>query len=211
MNYFFLFYPFHSKQQNLTSPLYKPTTLVILEIPEKFNNSLSDHKFANCSVCQADLSIPDTEYLIEKAYRRFPDNHGEELIFEVAVCFSCAAKMRGELSKESLKNIQSFFEQKGMEQRMANPHASPSDLLHKCLLSGKDLQQMQEYQIYAHCKSGELAAPNSYYMLSDDMIEAIQELLSDHTREQLEKFSDDNIGMPPELRKLFSQGDLLVI
>lgn len=182
-----------------------------MHIPQKFNNSLSDKHFANCSVCQADLTLPETEYLIEKAYRRFPDNHGEELIFEVAVCFNCASKMRGELSKESLENIQAFFEQKGMEQRVANPNATPEDLLHKCLLSGKDFQQMKEYQVYAHCKSGELAAPNSYYMLSDDMIEAIQDLLSDHTRDQLQKFSDDNIGMPPELRKLFSQGDLLVI
>lgn len=164
-----------------------------------------------CSVCQADLSSPDTEYLIEKAYKRFPDNHGEELLFEVAVCFDCASTMRGELSKESLVNIQKYFQEKSVEQKLANPNPDPSILLDQCLLSGKNISEMNEYQIYAHCRGGELADPHSYYMLSDDTIEAIQELLSDHTRDQLRKFSDDNIGMPPELKKLFSNGDLLVI
>lgn len=181
-----------------------------MKIPEKFDNSLIEGKFIECSVCQADLSSPDTEYLIEKAYRRFPDNLGEELLFEVAVCFDCASRMRGELSKESLQNIQAYFQEKSMEQKLANPNPDPTILLDQCLLSGKNIHDTKEYQVYAHCRGGDLADPFSYYMLSDDTIEAIQELLSDHTREQLRKFSDDNTGMPPELKKLFSNGDLVV-
>ena len=182
-----------------------------MKIPEKFHNSLSEKNFIECSICKADLSHPNTEYLIEKAYKRFAGNLGEELLFEVAVCFDCASHMRGELSKESLANIQEFFAKKSMEQKLANATPDPSVLLDQCLLSGKDLDSMKEYQIYAHCRGGELADPHSYYMLSDDIIENIQELLSDHTRDQLQKFSDDNVGMPPELRKLFSRGDLVTL
>lgn len=182
-----------------------------MDIPSKFDNSILEKKFSNCSVCNADLTSPNAEYLIEKAYKRFPNNMGEELLFEIAVCFDCAGKMRGELSKESLENISAFFAKRSFDQKQANPDADPTLLLDQCLLSGKRMSEMQEYQIYAHCRGGQLADPYSYYMLCDDMIEEIQSLLSDHTREQLQKFSDDNIGMPPELKKLFSNGDLIIL
>lgn len=182
-----------------------------MDIPSKFDNSILEKKFSNCSVCNSDLTSFDQEYLIEKAYKRFPNNLGEELLFEIAVCFDCAGRMKGELSKESLENIGAFFQEKSFEQKQANPNADPSILLDQCLLSGKNLDDMQEYQVYAHCRGGQLADSHSYYMLSDEIIEQIQELLSDHTRDQLQKFSDDNIGMPPELKKLFSNGDLIIL
>ncbi|WP_417613133.1 hypothetical protein [Owenweeksia hongkongensis] len=182
-----------------------------LDIPSKFDNSILEKKFSNCSVCNGDLTSFDQEYLIEKAYKRFPDNLGEELLFEIAVCFDCAGRMKGELSKESLENISTFFQEKSFEQKQAYPNPDPSILLNQCLLSGKNLGDMQEYQVYAHCRGGQLADPHSYYMLSDEIIEEIQGLLSDHTRDQLQKFSDDNIGMPPELKKLFSNGDLIIL
>lgn len=56
-----------------------------LDIPSKFDNSILEKKFSNCSVCNADLTSTNAEYLIEKAYKRFPNNMGEELLFEIAV------------------------------------------------------------------------------------------------------------------------------
>ncbi len=182
-----------------------------MKIPAKFENSISEKNFSHCSVCGADLIANNKDYLIEKAYKRFANNLGEELLFEIAVCFDCAETMKGELSKESLESISAFFQKKSFEQKQANPNPDPSILLGQCLLSGKNLCDMQEYQVYAHCRGGQLADHHSYYMLSDEIIEEIQELLSDHTRDQLQKFSDDNLGIPPELKKLFSNGDLIIL
>lgn len=181
-----------------------------MKIPDKFNNSLEEKPFDHCKMCNKSLLEDNTEYLIEKAYRKFPDNNGEELLFEIAICMECAIKMRSELSKESIQNINRFFAEKTMERQQQIMEQGPSyDPLNECLLSGKKMDAIQQYQIYAHCRNGELMIDRGYYMLSDDIIEQIQNLLSKKTREELERFSDENLGVPPELKHLFGKGDLI--
>ena len=85
------------------------------------------------------------------------------------------------------------------------------DPLDECLLSGKHLQDMETYQVYAHCTGTQLSMNRGYYMLSDAVIEEIQELLSDKTRDELERFSDENLGVPPELKHLFNKPDFIPI
>ena len=184
-----------------------------MNIPEKFHNSLTDHPFEHCKMCKKELLESKSEYLIEKAYRRFKDDKGEELLFEVAICLECATNMRSTLSKESVSNIQSFFFRKAMERRatMADPAGFMGDPLRECLLNGKPLEDTEEYQIYAHCRGYQISIDGGYYMLSDEIIEKIQSLLSKETKDELQRFSDDNFGIPPELQKLFSKGDLIGI
>lgn len=162
-------------------------------------------------MCQKELIQSQSEYLIEKAYKRFPDTGAEELLFEIAICMECATNMRAQLSKESLSNIQQFFFRKGLERRQAlqDPEGFAEDPLRECLLSGKPVSNMKEYQVYAHCRGDEVARDGGYYMLSDEIIEEMQSLLSQQTRDELQRFSDENLGMPPELKKLFSRGDLI--
>ncbi len=184
-----------------------------MNIPKKFYNSLTEHPFEHCKMCEKELLESKSEYVIEKAIRRFKEAEGEELLFEVAICLDCAFSMQSNLSKESVSNIQSFFFKKAMERRrsMDDPEGFLEDPLRECLLNGKKVMEMEEYQIYAHCKGDEIAVPGGYYLLSDDIIEEIQLLLSKETKDELERFSDDNFGIPPELRKLFSRGDLITI
>lgn len=157
--------------------------------------------------------MSNSEYFIEKAYRRFVDNQGEELLFEVAICMDCAFSMRSTLSKESVSNIQNFFFKQAIKRRstMDDPEGFMENPLRECLLNGKSVDEMKEYQIYAHCRGQEISMDGGYYLLSDDIIEEIQSLLSKETRDELERFSDDNFGIPPELQKLFSRGDLITI
>lgn len=184
-----------------------------LKIPEKFHNSLSENPFEHCKMCERELLESNSDYVIEKAYRRFKDEKAEELLFEVAICMKCANSMRTKLSKESLSSIQNFFFQKSMERRQAMDEMEEllQDPLSQCLLNGKALEEMDEYQIYAHCSGYNISTGGGYYMLSDTMIEEIQSLLSKETRDELERFTDENLGLPPELKELFSRGDLISI
>ncbi len=164
-------------------------------------------------MCEKELLESKSEYVIEKAYRRFKDEKGEELLFEVAICLDCAFSMRSSLSKESVSNIQRFFFKKSMERRSALEDTDElmSNPLGQCLLNGKAIDDMEEYQIYAHCRGTEISMEGGYYLLSDEIIEEIQSLLSKETRDELQRFSDDNFGIPPELQKLFSRGDLITL
>lgn len=184
-----------------------------MKIPEKFHNSLTEKPFEYCKMCQKELLNSQSDYIIEKAYRKFKDNQGEELIFEIAICHDCSANMRASLSKESLSNIQNFFFRKSM-QRRAEIEKSDSfieDQLSECLLSGISIEHTEEYQIYAHCNGSQITADGGYFMLSDEIIEEIQSLLSKESKDELQRFADDNFGIPPELKKLFSRGDLVAI
>lgn len=149
------------------------------------------------------------DYVVEKAFRRFPDEMGEELLFEMAVCMDCAMDMRKQLSQESRQSVQSFFLEKVEERRQQNQSFSREELMNQCLLTGEPLNELQEYQIYAHCRGEHLSPMGGAYMLGGPVIEQIQDMLSKKTRDELQRFADENLGGPPELRKLFAGGDLV--
>ena len=75
-----------------------------IPLPKLFQPFLEDHPFERCIVCDCDLLQDNLHYLIEKAYK------GTEVIFEYALCVSCAMAMRAELSQESLQRMQDQFE-----------------------------------------------------------------------------------------------------
>ena len=182
-----------------------------MKIPGKFHNSLTENAFKECGICERDLREHNLAYLIEKAYRRFPDNGGEELLFEIAVCHDCARNMRTQLSRESRKAVNEFFYKEFMTRLQELRDADDEYLMSHCLLSGKPLGDMSEYQIYAHCQGDRMADHGAAYILSGEVIERIQELLSEETRDQLRKFSDDHLGTPPEIQKILDRSPILTI
>lgn len=119
--------------------------------------------------------------------------------------------MRTQLSKESRKAVNEFFYQEFMTRLQELRDADDKYLMEHCLLSGKPLNEMQEYQIYAHCQGNLMAERGSSYILSDEVIERIQDLLSEETRDQLRKFSDDHLGTPPELQQILDRSPILTI
>lgn len=182
-----------------------------MQIPDKFHNTLTEKAFADCGICGRDLREHNLAYLIEKAYRRFPDNRAEELLFEIAVCHDCARNMRTQLSQESRKAVNEFFYHEFMTRLQELREADDEYLMNHCLLSGKPLEEMNEYQIYAHCQGDHMADHGAAYILSDEVIEQIQELLSEETRDQLHRFSDDHLGTPPEIQKILDRSPILTI
>jgi len=180
-----------------------------LKIPEKFHNSLTEAPFAECQVCSKQLG-DNEEYMIEKAYHRDLETGGEQLVFEYAICRPCAEKLRATLSKESLSNIEGFFMEKAVAMREEGSFID-NHQIDRCMLSGKPTTDCQEYQIYAHCIGSQLKPMEGMYMLSEEIMEEVQELISEETRDELDRFSETYLGGPPELEELFSGKRLILV
>ncbi len=185
------------------------TFAFLMKIPEKFHNSLTEQPFANCILCDKNL-LDGAEYLIEKVYRRFPENGGEELIHEIAVCTDCAGNMRGELSEESKQKMEIFMWQKQMEQ-LQRGRPNPDTLLEKCFFTEKEITETDGYHVFAHCRGAELTSDFTYFTLSQDIIEEMQDLLSQKTKDELRRFTEENTGLPPELADLFQRGGPVLV
>lgn len=182
-----------------------------MDIPLNFHNSLSEKPFQECGICNRNLRDNNLAYLIEKAFRRFPENGGEELLFEIAVCHGCASEMRTQLSEDSRSAVNQFFYNEFMTRLQELRNADDDYLMSHCMITGKPLQEMQEYQIYAHCQGNMMADHGAAYILSGEVIEQIQELLSEETRDQLSKFNDDHLGTPPEIQKILDRSPIFSI
>ena len=158
----------------------------------------SDKPFATCTMCHREFSKND-EYIIEKAMK------GTDVIFELAMCLTCAEDMRKHLSKDSLKRIEAYMSRVDFEARAQHFRDQPSnnvqDYLGHCVVSGKPIDPKEEHQIYAYCSGQEMMYSAMPYAISGEVMEEIQELLSPETKQELDNFMDQYL-IPDDLRDL---------
>lgn len=178
----------------------------VTDIPPVFHSFSDQNAFEHCISCNVNVLETDTEYLIEKAYRRYPGFSTKDVIFEYAMCLNCTERMRQELSKESLRNIQNFFDQRvdfyGRRQEMLYEHDLDHEAwLDRCVVTGKRQADLQEYQIYGHCRGDRFLFSYMPYMISDEAVDSMTNLLSEKTKGEIDRFIDDNFGLPPELKQ----------
>lgn len=173
------------------------------EIPSIFKSHSGEY-FERCISCSTYLLAPGTPYLIEKAVKKYPGYEATDVVFEYAMCMDCAMKMRNELSKESLINIQQYFETRAdLLQRQAalEDDHDPQHWLSHCIVTGRPMTDLHEYQIYAFCDGKNMHLSGMPYMLSGEAAEEMSALLSEKTKGEIDRFIDDNFGLPPELKK----------
>jgi len=80
-----------------------------ISIPESFYSEETDAPFETCLVCERPLLEPETEYLIEKAYRRYPEFEVQETIFEYALCIDCHEDVVDSFSESSQEQCEAYF------------------------------------------------------------------------------------------------------
>ena len=178
----------------------------VTDIPPIFHSFSAENTFEHCISCNINLLHSDSEYLIEKAFRRYPGFDTQDVIFEYAMCLDCAERMRQELSASSMRNIQDFFNQRvdfyGRRQEMLYDHALNCDAwLDRCIVTGKPMAELQEFQIYGHCRGDRFLFSYMPYMISDEAVDSMTGLLSEKTKGEIDRFIDDNFGLPPELKQ----------
>lgn len=164
-------------------------------VPSEFHSFELDGVFENCCMCDTYLLEDGVQYIIEKAFSN------KETVFEYAMCFKCREKFNEELSSQSLKLIEHYFDERidfaaRRQKLMQLPGVDHQAWVNTCLLSGKTIQPESEYQIYAQCDGPDLLFTYMPYAISGEEIESLSKSISKETRERLDDFIDDVLGVP---------------
>jgi len=152
------------------------------EIPPLLHSVYEEGPFTQCSVCDTSLLEEGVLYEIQKVFR------GAEVIFECAVCGSCAAGLIQAYSKESLKVMQEFFESS------FRPDNGP-DRCHFC--GGDGRAGRDDVVVMGMCMGPVLMAPP--VVICEACGESLNERLSKKTKESYGEFIENNFpGVPAE-------------
>jgi hypothetical protein len=116
---------------------------------------------------------------------------------------------KAKFSRESRERMDNYLREKMSRLLSDSPDQRPSFWTGQCSLSGKALHDMQEYQMIAACQGNKLL--DEPMLISDGIMEEMNELLSPETKDELKRFRDNNFGWPPELAKLLETGDLVLL
>lgn len=179
-----------------------------VEIPPVFKTSVSEENFSTCISCEKNLLENETEYVIEKIYQ----NSNVEI--EYAMCIECVEETRKNFSEESLHRLNEYFEKRtdsifNHYNKLSTKNAEVNEYISNCIFNGKSVHQLKEYQLVAYCKGNKLLLSAAPYMVSGDIIEEVQELLSAKTKEELDRFMDKHFGLPPDLMEVIKNKKLI--
>lgn len=185
-------------------------------IPELFYSHSTKAPFEHCISCDRALQAPNTQYLVEKAFRNYPEFETTDVIFEYAMCLNCADQMRKELSLSSLSRIQEFFENRvnfhlRRDQLMQSDSLNAPAWLKNCLITGEAQPSLEEYQIYGHFVDNRCVYSFLPYMISGSAVDEITNLLSEKTLGEIDRFIDENFGLPPELKKPIRDNPIIFV
>jgi hypothetical protein len=76
------------------------------------------------------------------------------------------------------------------------------DWIDRCIITGKSREEAGEYQIMTICSGNEMLYEYLPFMISSEAMEQIARLLSAVTKDHLDGFVDEFLGLPPEIRDL---------
>ena len=170
-----------------------------IPVPKEFWSFAEERPFDACSVCHKGLLEDGSLYLIEKAFKK------REVIFEYAICIECHLKLREDLSRSSLRLIDHYFDEhvdltKRRRDLLQNYQEDVQPWLSHCVITGQAAEDCDEYQIMTLCDGSDLLFTYIPCLISGTAIEAIQGLLSKQTRDRLDGFVDEFLGLPPEAK-----------
>lgn len=123
-----------------------------------------------------------------------------DTLIDYAICMDCAEMIRQRLSQESLATMKRFFEERvPAERQLAVQAQSADEAIGSCLVTGKPMSECDEYQIFAMCVMDRVAADMPPYMISGEVMDELQPLLSKQTTDELNGFFNRHFTPDPTL------------
>jgi hypothetical protein len=180
-----------------------------LQIPNLFHDSLSKAPFAKCQVCEKELIQSNSEYIIEKVFRKNTISNKMEILFEYAICYSCALNLTNSYSKESKENLQRYFMEAMHDkfeiaaQKQLNSEIDIYDQLSTCAITGKHVSELDEYQIVGRFKGGFIRKDELPFLIGSGSMDDVSDLLSNETLDNMDDFTGKYLTGPPEFRDYF--------
>ena len=173
------------------------------DIPSEFYCDSNDSVFEECTFCRKNLLTCSEAYMIEKSFKINPKNGKKNTVFEYAICMSCNLKKMNAMSSESVSNIKSYMQENFSQEDWELKTNSGVNLFEKCAVTGKNVEELSEYNIIGQFFSNKMVMGHFPILLSPSIGEEIQELLSQETKDEFDDFMNTINDVPPELKELF--------
>ncbi len=166
-----------------------------LLIPELFWSSEQDKPFEICTVCEQDLMNLGHLYWIEKTFE------GPEAVFECALCIKCHQKLQEDFSTESRDRLGEYLDERvdprfrDEELRsISGRHIAP--WISHCIATGEPASQLRDYQLLGCCAGPHLMLSFFPCLISGQAVQAMQQLISEQTRNTMNNFIERYFGVP---------------
>jgi len=185
-----------------------------VSIPPIFFSDLTGKAMETCVTCNKNLLHSKEPYIIEKAFRHYPEYDINNTIFEYIMCIPCAQKMNASMSKDSMEKIQDYFstiDMVGRGKYMYETYGKDFNAwINNCIVKHVERGGLEEYQICAQCVGDQIVFNVFPYMISHEASSEITDLLSSETLGEYNRFVDDYFGLPPAFKKALKESPVLV-
>ena len=175
----------------------------VIDIPNSFHQDSEGKPFTNCTFCSKELQNTGTPYVVEKSFKKPLGTKNYVTVFEYAICMNCSIKKMEVISKESMKTIQEYMASNVHSMQEQFEEVDFEDKISKCAVSGKQIGELEEYNMVGQFIGDKLILKEFPIILSAEIGDEIQSLLSKETKEEFDKFMDTINDVPPELKELF--------
>ncbi|KAA3610465.1 MAG: hypothetical protein DWQ03_21140 [Calditrichaeota bacterium] len=191
---------------------------ILVDIPQAFYSDETNAPFMKCLNCECNLLDNHTQYIIEKAIKRYKDYSSTDTIFEYAICLNCHQKFMSVYSSESLSNIQNYFIEnahfdemrEGLVEKLEDGTFEIDEWISNCVIKGTSVKELTEYQIGAQFVGNKMAVSQMPFMIGGAAMDDVMMLLSDKTIDEMNGFIDEFFGLPPDLKKLLKDNGVLI-
>ncbi len=180
-----------------------------VEMPDELLNE-DGQLFSHCKQCHQSLQDPAQPYTLEKVFKRYPNTEKPQVLFEYAICDTCAGEIRGEFSEESAANMQGYFAEK-LEAREEEFSEDIHHRMQHCMLLGSPLAEEQEYAVVARGNGSKMLQSQYPFAISVTAMDEMQELISEKTRDLLDDFVGKNFPGPPEFETVPVDGKWVLV
>ncbi|MBN2105196.1 hypothetical protein JW835_14250 [bacterium] len=187
-----------------------------IAIPKPFYSDATGKPFERCIHCSRYLLDHNTHYMIEKVHKYYPELKTNDTIFEYAICIDCYMELRKSLSDESVQNLESYLNDHvnliGRRQQLIQTEGLDIDgWIGSCMIKNKAIQACTEYQTICECMGNRMLFTFMPYMICDEAMEEMMELLSDKTLGFFDDFRNRFLGPSPEIGELLKPSRILLI
>lgn len=184
-----------------------------VSIPSTFYAEDTEAPFEECLACERSLRGASTEYVIEKGYRSFENYDVEETVFGYALCLRCHSTLSESFSTTSKQRCQTYLSKhidlrKRSVALLGEEDIETARWTQHCIVHDTPKQELQEYQLLAHCQGDDMLLNHLPLMIGGPAVEALTQRLSNETLDELGGFRDEYFGLPPELQRNL-QGPIL--
>ena len=173
------------------------------DITPNFYQDANQKPFCECTFCGKNLQDSNEPYLIEKSFKRNRESKQLLTVIEYAICMQCTIKKSQAISEESKQNIEKYMRENvlNLEENLSNRDLT--EKLGVCAASGKNVEDLDEFNLVGQFIGDKMLVREFPVVMSHEISEEIQGLLSEKTKEEFDKFMDTITGVPPELKELF--------